>query len=239
MSASRRRAVDEPRAAHVAIDLPALEHHREPELREHGGAAVVGEPSPAGSPPASVGRRDEPADPQRRRERLADRAHVDDALRVEPLQRPDGLAVVAVLGVVVVLEHEGVAARSPTRAAPRAARGASTTPVGYWWAGVTSTASHVAALERVDVEPVVVDRDGDPLQPGRGDRRPQVGAPGLLDGDPPHAARGQRPAREREPLGQARGHHDGLGVGGHAAHAAEVGRRAPGAAPACRAGRCS
>ena len=94
--------------------------------------------------------------------------------------------------------------------------------MGYWCGGRDQHRSHVAALECRDVEPVAVDVDRDPFQAGRGDGRSQVGAAGLLDGDPPHAARGQRPAREREPLGQARGHHDRRGVGGDAAHPAEV-----------------
>ena len=31
-------------------------------------------------------------------------------------------------------------------------------------------------LERRDIEPIAIDVDRDPFQPGRGDRRPQVGA---------------------------------------------------------------
>jgi hypothetical protein len=64
MSASRPAPVDEPRAAHVAVDLAALEHDRQPELGEHGRAAVVGGLLVADRSP-SAGRRDEPADPQR------------------------------------------------------------------------------------------------------------------------------------------------------------------------------
>ena len=55
---------------------------------------------------ASVRRGDEPPEPQRRRERLRRRAEVDDAVGREPLQRPDRRAVIAVLGVVVVLDHD-------------------------------------------------------------------------------------------------------------------------------------
>ena len=55
---------------------------------------------------ASSGGATQPAEPQRRRERLRRRAEVDDAVGREPLQRPDRRAVVAVLGVVVVLDHD-------------------------------------------------------------------------------------------------------------------------------------
>ncbi len=45
----------------------------------------------------------------------------------------------------------------------------STTPVGHWCAGVTTTALAPLAAERVDVDPVLVDRDGDGLKPGTSD----------------------------------------------------------------------
>ena len=214
-------AVDEPRAADVAVQRAALEQDGEPELREHRRAAVVGELLVLDRL-GQRRRRDEPADPQRRRDRLRDRAHVGHALRVEALQGPDRLAVVAVLGVVVVLEHEGVAVGRP-----REQRGA---PLGREHdAGRVLVRrgdehrAHVAAIEGVDVEPAAVDRDGNPFQADRRDRLAQVGAPGLLDGDASHAARRQRPAGEGEPLRQARGDHDRRGLGGHAAHPSQVG----------------
>ena len=66
-----------------------------------------------------VRREHEPPEPQPGRERLRGRAAVDDDVGREPLQRADRLAVVAELGVVVVLEHER--ARAPR---PRDQRGA-------------------------------------------------------------------------------------------------------------------
>ena len=71
----------------------------------------------ARSPAASSGGATHPAEPQRRRERLRRRAEIDDPVRREPLQRADRRAVVAVLGVVVVLDHDA----RPTRAARAAA----------------------------------------------------------------------------------------------------------------------
>ena len=66
----------------------------------------------------------EPAESQARGEDLARRARVHDAVRAEALDRADRLAVVAELGVVVVLDDHGAAPRRPVgeaRAAVRAA----------------------------------------------------------------------------------------------------------------------
>ena len=59
------------------------------------------------------GRDNEPADPERRRERLARRARVDDAIEDKALERADGRAVVAVLGVVVVLDRDRAGLAQP------------------------------------------------------------------------------------------------------------------------------
>ena len=66
---------------------------------------------------------DEPAQPQRGRERLARRARVDDVLGVEALERADGGAVVAVLRVVVVLDRRS-RPRSRSQATSSARRAA-------------------------------------------------------------------------------------------------------------------
>ena len=51
-------------------------------------------------------RRQRPPEPQRGRQRLRRRAEIDHPVGREPLQRPDRRPVIAVLGVVVVLEHD-------------------------------------------------------------------------------------------------------------------------------------
>ena len=106
-------------------------------------------------------RDDEPAEPQRRRQRLAGRAGVDDALGLEALQRPDGRAVVAVLGVVVVLDRDRV-----PLAQPRAQRG---TPLGrHQHPGrvLVGRGDHdgVRAAERVDHHAAVVDGHAAPAR---------------------------------------------------------------------------
>ena len=115
-------AVAQAHPAQVAIELAALDERGQRELVERRRAAV--------GPAALVGDRagegagqDHPAQAQRGRERLARGAEVGDAPRAEALQRAQRLAVVAVLAVVVVLDHEGVVRGRPSRAAPRGARG--------------------------------------------------------------------------------------------------------------------
>jgi hypothetical protein len=60
------------------------------------------------------------------------------------LQRADRLAVVAVLGVVVVLDHERVAGLRP-REQRGSALGRERPPSGDWCAGVASSASASSA----------------------------------------------------------------------------------------------
>ena len=88
-----------------------------------------------------------PAEPQGRGKGLADRADRDDPFGLEALERPDRLAVVAELGVIVVLDDDRVARAAPTPAARAAAPGVRTTPVGHWWAGVTTHHPGAAAVE--------------------------------------------------------------------------------------------
>ena len=85
---------------------------RERELVERGRAGVGGQllRRQRGREP---GRGEDPAEPQRRRERLRRGAEVRDALGVEPLERRERAAVVAELGVVVVLDHEPVGRARP------------------------------------------------------------------------------------------------------------------------------
>ena len=100
------------RAPQVAVVLAGADQVRERELVERGGAGVGGEllRRQRGREP---GRGEDPAEPQRRRERLRRRAEVGDALGVEPLERRERAPVVAELGVVVVLDHEPVGRARP------------------------------------------------------------------------------------------------------------------------------
>ena len=120
--------VDRSRAAQVAIQLAALDQDREPELlQQRGRPVVVG--LLVEHRRAELVRYHQPAEAERRRHRLAHRPRVDDACGIEPLERPDRRAVVAVLGVVVVLEDERAAPGGPGQHACAALR-ESATPVG-------------------------------------------------------------------------------------------------------------
>ena len=188
-SASRRRAVLAAGAAQVAVDLAGRE-----QARRRRGPSIAGPPESTAQRSAAIagrelGRGDHPAEPQRRRERLRRRAEIDDAVGREPLQRADRRAVVAVLGVVVVLEHELAA---PHASSARRRSGESTAPVGNWCAGVTSTASASSAGST---------RDAVARRPAR--RRP----PGRRSGSSPtrRRATGPRPRPRRAPRGRAPG----------------------------------
>src|SRR5262249_24518528 len=61
-----------------------------------------------------LGRQDQVAKPERGKEELGKRAHVDDASgAIEALDRRDRVTLESVLAVVVVLDHEGAAALGP------------------------------------------------------------------------------------------------------------------------------
>ena len=78
----------------------------------------------------SDGGHDEPAQPECRRQRLADRADRDHPVRRQTLHRADRLAVVAELGVVVVLDDDSRRSRAAQSTSAWRRSGASTTPVG-------------------------------------------------------------------------------------------------------------
>jgi hypothetical protein len=137
------------------------------------------------------------------------------------LQCADRRAVVAELGVVVVLQHPS---------APRAQGGAALGREHH--AGrvlVRRRDQHrlcSAAHQRIDVEPLRVDRHRHELHQRR-ERRAHEDAARLLDREPCHAAREERPAGDHQALGHARGHDDALRRRHDAAHAAEIrGQRA-------------
>ena len=92
-------------AAQVAVDLARGQQPGVGALGDHG-AARVDRPALPGHGGGELGRREQPAEPQRGRQRLRRRADVDDPVGREALERADRRAVVAVLGVVVVLDHE-------------------------------------------------------------------------------------------------------------------------------------
>ena len=164
-------------------------------------------------------RDDEPAEPQRGRERLARRAGVGDAVGFEALQRADRRAVVAVLGVVVVLDGEGVAVAQPGEqrgAALGGEDGAGRVLVG----GGEDDGVFVARAPRTR-RPSSSTAIGTGSRPARRAISSCSGLPGprsRCGGRRRRRARGRRGER----LGVAARDHDARGVGDHAADAAEV-----------------
>ena len=93
------------------------------------------------------------------RERLAGRPDVGDTVGREPLEGSDRLAVVAVLGVVVVLDDQASLRGGPRRSARRAG-GRETVPVGILVRRREHDGVDFGAVQLTDVEAVLVDRDG-------------------------------------------------------------------------------
>ena len=139
------------------------------------------------------------------------------------MQRPDGRTVVAELGVVVVLGDDRVAPLGPLEQRAPAARGESTTPVGNWCAGVSSTASGAASSSASTSMPSSSTGIGTGPQAAAGDDLADHRVAGILDADRrrgPSVAqhRAEQPDRLREAAADERV----LGGRGHSAHAAEV-----------------
>ena len=114
-------AVAGPHPPQVAVVLAPLEEVGERVLLDPG-AAAVGQPLLLAERLDEVDRGTSQPEPERGRERLARGAGVDDALRLEPLERAHRRAVVAELGVVVVLDRDraGLAQPLEQRRAPLA-----------------------------------------------------------------------------------------------------------------------
>ena len=77
--------------------------------------------------------------------------------------------------------------------------------------------------QRIGAQPVVVDVDGDELEPGPLQDRAVLPEPRLLDEHAARPAGAQQPGQQRDRLRDPGGHDDVVGVGDHAARAAQVG----------------
>ena len=198
----------------MPVDLPALEQRRVHGLGENAGAERAH--SPAVPPSRRRGDLEPAPTPAggRGRERLARRPDIGDTVRREPLERSDRLTVVAVLGVVIVLDDQRPAAPGPTRSTRFRRTGASTAPVGYWCAGENATAStseHALAHRHtrpcsstaigIDVEPGLERRSHGIAPPPRDPRWPAQGGAALAQRVPDDSTwMSAAPVADEQPL---------------------------------------
>jgi hypothetical protein len=204
----------------VASEAAAGDEARERELFEQAGAEVI-VVLLAGERIDQPRWREQPAKPERRRERLARRADRDHLLGDEALQGPERAAVVAQLSVVVVLDDQRAAPSGPggERLPPLAAEGG-TARVGV--RGCDEERVDARVVERLRVESELVDGDRDRLQSACADRISVPGVARLLDGDAVRAGAAEDATDERQPLHEPAADDDPVGGGDGAARAAEV-----------------
>ena len=100
-----QRSIDRAHAPQMAIELAAGEEVGERQLVQDRRSAV-GQQLGRAQRLDEVPRHDDPAEPKAGSERLAGGSRVGDAVGVEALHRTDRCAVIAVLGVVVVLDDQ-------------------------------------------------------------------------------------------------------------------------------------
>lgn len=152
-------------------------------------------------------RRDRPADPQPGRERLAHRAHQDDPIRLDALQAADGVAVVAELGVVVVLDHEPSGRAGPADEGRPAGRREHDPGRVLMGRGDQDGLGRRRGEGR-DVDAARVHGDGQELEPGAAQQRQLPDAGRVLDGEHAVAVLGQQPEQDREAVRDPVGHDD-------------------------------
>jgi hypothetical protein len=138
---------------------------------------------------------------------------------VEALERADRLAVVAILAVVVVLEHERVVGRRPVEQRGPALwheHGAG------WHLMRRRDERGGRAGQRIGAQPAVVDGYRHRLEAGALDHRAVLPEARLLDDNAPRPAAAQHGAEHRDRLRDAAGDDDALGLGDDAAGTPEV-----------------
>jgi hypothetical protein len=166
-------------------------------------------------------RHDEPAKAQCGRECLADGAGIDDAVRLQALKRPDGGSVVAILGVVVILDRDRVPFAKPFEE-PRPSIARKDRAGGVLVCRREDDRVDIGLLELLDPHPALVDCDRHDLEARRGYHPTLLRVARVLEGDPLRAPRAEDPADDALALRIPRGDHHPRRVGDHAADAPEV-----------------
>ena len=166
---------------------------------------------------------EEPAQPKPWCERLAHRAPVGDAVRIERLENADRRPIEAQLGVVVVLDQQPTA---PPRPGNRrcASLGMEDDTKGILMRRAEDDGRHLAPRQEIGARAVLVDGERDDLQPGRGSSLAMVRKARILHRDATSAVAPERAAEQREPVQEPGAHDDPLWIRRRAAGAAEVSR---------------
>ena len=100
--------------------------------------------------------------------------------------------------------------------------GESTAPVGFWWAGVTTTARAPDPRSLSTTTAVRVDRDAAVTEPGGREHLAGAVVAGILDGDQRVPAVAQHAHDQAEAVAEPVADHDLVGVGAHPPHPCEV-----------------
>ena len=147
---------------------------------------------------------------------------MDDPLGVEALHRTDRGAVIAELGVVVVLDDQPVVAARPGDELVAASRGQDRARRELM-GGRNDDCRPAPARQLVRHEAIPIDRDGSHREPGRSNGLPLLGQRRRFE---PQLARPpceEDAADEREGLGEPLAHEDPIGGDADTPDAAEVG----------------
>ena len=216
------RAIHGTHAPQVAVELAPGEEVGEGQLVQDGGAAV-GQQLGLGERLDELLRQDEPAEPEPRRQGLARGPGVSDPVGIQALHGADRSAVIAVFGVVVVLEDQRPGPLRPPehRGARLGREHAPGRPL------VRRSEDKDVGVEfghRLHAHTVVAYRDADHVQAQRlRDGACIVGGRRVLDGHRPGAAGGQHPRQQRHRLCVAASDDDRLRIGAGSPHTVEIG----------------
>jgi hypothetical protein len=192
--------------AQVAVIGAGLDEMGEDVLFDHL-AAEVGAGPIVPYPFGQHGRRGQPAEAQPGRQRLAHRAGQDDPLGIDALQAPDGVPVVAELGVIVVFDHDPVDVAGPVDEGGPAVRrqhDSRRVLVG----GGDQHDPGLGPGERRDVDAVGVHGDGHEVDPRAAQQRRLALAGRVLDGEHAVPVLGEQPDQDREAVRDAARHDD-------------------------------
>ena len=206
----------------MAVELAPGEEVREGQLVQDGGAAV-GQQLGLGERLDELPRQDEPAEPEPWRQGLACGPRISDPVGIQALHGADRSAVVAVFGVVVVLEDQRPGSlRPPEHGGARlGGEHAPGRPLVRW---SEDEDVGVEFGHRVHAHTVVADRHADHVQPQRlRDGAGIVRGRRVLDGHRSGAAGGQHSRQQRHRLRVAAGDDDRLRIGVGSPHTVEVG----------------